>query len=182
MIRAIGLVEFNSIAKGIEAADYMLKAAQVDTLICRTICPGKFISMVGGDVAAVESSVETGMEQGSWAVVDSFILPNVHPTVFGAITGVLPVTEVKAVGVIETFSIASVIVAADAAVKAADVELLEIRLGLAIGGKAFVTLTGDVGAVKAAVEVGAGTASDKGLLVTQTVIPSPSKQLIPHLL
>ena len=182
MSLAIGLVEFNSISKGIEAADIMLKAAQVEALVCRTVCPGKFVTMVGGDVAAVESAVKAGVNRGSHAVVDQFVLPNVHDSVYRAITGVTPVTDIKALGIIETFSLASLIVAADTAVKAAEVELLEIRLGLAIGGKAFVTMSGDVGAVKAAVEAGAGSASEKGLLVNQVVIPSPSRQLIPHLL
>lgn len=181
MIRAIGLVEFNSIAKGIEAADFMLKAAQVEALACRTICPGKYVAMVSGDVAAVESAVKAGENQGSAAVVDSFVLPNVHPSVIKAVFAASPETEVKSLGIIETFSLASLIIAADTAVKAADIEILEIRLGLAIGGKSFVTLTGDVGAVKAAVEAGAGTAAEKGMLVEQIVIPSPSKQLIPYI-
>lgn len=181
MIRAIGLVELNSIASGIETADIMLKAAQVDAIFCRTVCPGKYIILVGGDVAAVESSVKAGAERGD-AVVDTFIIPNVHPSVIRAIGAAAPEIDVKALGVIETFSLASSIVAADTAVKAADVELLEVRLGLAIGGKSYVTLTGDVGAVKAAVEAGAITASEKGLLVNQTVIPSPSKHLLQHLL
>ena len=180
--RAIGLVEFNSIAKGIESADYMLKAARVEALFCRIVCPGKFIAMVGGDVAAVESAVSTGAEQGSQAVVDRFVLPNIHESVFRAITGVTPVTEMKSLGIIETFSLSAVIVAADTAVKAAEVELLEMRLGLAIGGKAYVMLNGDVGAVKDAVAAGAGSAAEKGLLVSQIVIPSPSKDLITQLL
>lgn len=181
MIRAIGLVELNSIASGIETADIMLKAAQVDAIFCRTVCPGKYVVLVGGDVAAVESSVKAGAERGG-AVVDTFIIPNVHPSVIRAVNGSAPEIEIKALGVIETFSLASSIVAADTAVKAADVELLEVRLGLAIGGKSYVTLTGDVGAVKAAVEAGAVTASEKGLLVNQIVIPSPSKHLMPHIL
>lgn len=181
MLRAIGLVEFNSIAKGVEAADAMLKAAQVEALACRTVCPGKYVAMVSGDVAAVESAVRAGSNQGQAAVVDSFVLPNVHPSVVRAVFAAAPAVETDALGIIETFSLASLIVAADTAVKAADIEILEIRLGLAIGGKSFVILTGDVGAVKAAVAAGASTAAEKGLLVEQVVIPSPSKQLIPHI-
>lgn len=181
MIRAIGLVEFNSIAKGIEAADSMLKAAQVETLTCRTICPGKYISLIWGDVAAVQSAVSAGINKGMGSVVDEFVLPNVHPSVIPAINGTTQVSEIKSLGIIETFSLASLIVAADTAVKAAEVDLLEIRLGLAIGGKSFVTLTGDVGAVKAAVAAGAASAAEKGLLVNQVVIPSPHPNLKPHL-
>ncbi|ADG80939.1 BMC domain-containing protein [Thermincola potens] len=181
MIRAIGLVEFNSIAKGIEAADIMFKAAQVEPLVCRTVCPGKYVVLVWGDVAAVQSSVKAGINQGSASVVDEFVLPNVHPSVIPAINGTAQVKEIRALGIIETFSLASLIVAADTAVKAAEVDLLEIRLGLAIGGKSFVTLTGDVGAVKTSVSTGAATAAEKGLLVNQIVIPSPHPNLKPHL-
>jgi len=181
MIRAVGLVEFNSIAKGIDAADMMMKAARVEALVCRTICPGKYVAMVSGDVAAVESAVKSGVNRGSAAVVDSFVLPNIHPSVIQAVFASSTATDIKALGIIETFSLASLIIAADTAVKAADIEILEIRLGLAIGGKSFVTLTGDVGAVNAAVSAGARIAAEKGLLVEQVVIPSPSKQLIPHI-
>ncbi len=181
MIRAVGLVEFNSIAKGIEVADAMLKTALVTPLLCRTVCPGKFIVLVSGDVAAVESSIRVGVNQGQTALVDEFVLPNVHPSVLAAMTMTTPEVALQALGIIETFSIASLIVAADTAVKTAAVDLLEIRLGIGIGGKSFVTLTGDVAAVAAAVEAGKATVAEKGLLVYHVVIPSPSEQLIPHI-
>jgi microcompartment protein CcmL/EutN len=66
---------------------------------------------------------------------------------------------------------------ADAAVKTADVNLIEIRLAMALGGKAFATLNGEVAAVRAAVEAGAAVVAEKGLLVNTVVIPSPSAQL-----
>lgn len=182
MLAAIGLVELNSIAKGIEAADAMLKSAQVDILASRPVCPGKYIVLICGDVAAVESAVKAGANMGDAAVVDEFILPNVHPAVIPAISAASPAVEVQALGIIETFSIAALIVAADTAVKAAEVDLIEIRLGTGIGGKSFVTLTGDVAAVKAAVEAGSATALEKGLLTNKVVIPSPHRNLIPNLL
>ncbi|MGI6065161.1 MAG: BMC domain-containing protein [Bacillota bacterium] len=182
MIRAIGLVEFNSIAKGIESADAMLKTGQVEVIASRPICPGKYIALVYGDVAAVESAVKAGIEKGESYVVDDFILPNVHPQVIPAFSAGNPVSEVRAVGIIETFSIAAMIVAADAAVKAGEVDLIEIRLAMGLGGKAFTTMTGDVAAVKSAVEAGSATAAAKGLLVQEVVIPSPHKGLIPSIL
>lgn len=181
MIRAIGLVEFNSIAKGIEAADMMLKAAQVEALTYRTVCPGKYIALIWGDVAAVQSAVAAGVNKGTGFVVDKLIIPNVHSQVIPAINGTSAVQDIKSLGVIETFSLASTIIAADTAVKAAEIDLIELRLGLAIGGKAFVTLTGDVGAVKAAVEAGSASASEKGLLAHQVVIPSPHPGLIKNI-
>lgn len=174
---SIGMVEFNSIARGIEAADFMLKAAQVDLVTCSTVCPGKYLVLVSGDVAAVQSSVQVGIVRGSEFVVDDFILPSVHSSVFPAINCTSGVAALQALGIIETFSVAAAIVAADAAVKAAEVELIEVRTGMGIGGKSFVTLTGDVAAVKAAAEAGSATARQKGLLVAQAVIPSPAGKL-----
>ena len=182
VIRAIGLVEFNSIAKGIEAADAMVKSAQVELIQSRTICPGKYIALVCGDVAAVENAVKAGVNLGGAFVVDEFVLPNVHPSVIPAISAVTAIEDVQALGIIEVFSTASCIVAADTAVKAAEVDLIEVRLGIGIGGKAFVTLTGDVAAVKAAIEAGAESVSEKGLLVNKVVIPSPHKYLKPWII
>jgi microcompartment protein CcmL/EutN len=58
------------------------------------------------------------------------------------------------------------------------VRLIEIRLAMALGGKAFVTLTGHVSAVEAAVEAGAAIVAQKGLLVNKVVIPSPRPELL----
>ena len=182
MIKAIGLIEFTSIAKGIEAADAMVKAADVEILVSTPVCPGKYFILVHGDVSAVQSSVEAGIRVGNSYVVDDFILPNVHPSVYPAITSTSTTSEIQALGVLESFSIASMIVCADTALKAAEVDAIELRLGTGIGGKSFFTLTGDVAAVNAAVEAGAKNVIDKGLLVEKVVIPFPSKKLLQSLL
>jgi microcompartment protein CcmL/EutN len=155
----------------------MLKASLVELLEAKPICPGKYIVLVSGDVSAVENAVKAGKNVGSTAVVDEFILPNIHPSVIKAISTTTSATEVTAIGIIETYSIASLIVAADIAVKAGEVELIEIRVAMGIGGKSFVTLTGDVGSVKAAIEAGSASVSEKGMLVEKVVIPSPHKSL-----
>ena len=182
IISSIGLIELNSIAKGIETADCMLKAAEVELLQTKSICPGKYIILIAGDIAAVSASVEAGIEVGGEFVVDSLLLPRVHSQVIEAINGVSQIKELYALGVLEFFSIASSIVAADTAVKTASVELIDIRLGLGIGGKAFITLTGDVSAVTEAVEAGARIAKESGMLVNKVVIPSPRRELFDRLL
>ncbi|MFA6542349.1 MAG: BMC domain-containing protein, partial [Bacteroidota bacterium] len=98
-------------------------------------------------------------------------------SIFPAISGTTKVEELEALGIIEAFSVASLIEGADAAVKSANVRLIEIRLAMALGGKAFVTLTGDVAAVQNAVEVGAKLIGQKGLLVNFVVIPRPRREL-----
>ncbi len=175
---AIGIVETSSIARGYEVADAVLKRADVEIVVNRTICPGKYMVLISGDVDAVNASIEIGVKTGAHTVVDYFIIPNVHPDVFPAISGVSRLPEIQALGVIEGFSVASVIEAADAAVKAAEVKLINVHLAMAIGGKGYVTLTGEVGAVQAAVDAGAAVIEKKGLLVEKVVIPSPRKEII----
>lgn len=177
MYRAIGMIELTSIARGIYAADQMLKTAYVDVVSATPTCPGKYIVIVHGDVAAVESSVSTGEEIAGEYLVDSFILPNVHHGVFPAITATTMPEGIGALGIMESFSMASMITAADAALKAADIQALELRLGSGLGGKAFFTFTGDVAAVEAGIEAGKAIALEKGLLVNTEVIPSPSDRL-----
>jgi microcompartment protein CcmL/EutN len=175
---AIGLIELSSIAAGFAVTDAMLKAADVELLLARTICSGKYMVLVRGDVAAVEASVRAGTAAGDFSVIDSFVIPNVDEQVFPAIAGTNEVEVLEALGAIESFSVASLIEAADAAVKAANVKLIELRLAMALGGKAFVTMTGDVAAVEAAVSAGAAVVAQKGLLVNRVVIPSPRPELL----
>jgi microcompartment protein CcmL/EutN len=175
---AIGIVETSSIAKGFEIADTLMKTADVEIVVNRTICPGKYMVLVGGEIDAVQSSIEAGVAVGAHTVVDHFIIANLHPAVFPAVSGVARLPQLKALGVIEGFSVASVIEAADAAVKAAPVQLITIHLAMAIGGKGFVTMTGDVSAVSEAVEIGAAVIERRGLLVEKVVIAAPTPEII----
>jgi microcompartment protein CcmL/EutN len=176
-MEAIGLVELNSIASGMQVTDTMLKTSDVQVLLSRSICSGKYMVMVGGAVSDVRSGVDAGVEDGDIAVIDSMVISNIHPAVFRAIAGSNAGLDLISLGVIESFSVASLIEAADIAVKSADVQLIEIRLAMALGGKAFVTMTGEVADVRAAVENGASVVADKGLLVNKVVIPAPRPEL-----
>jgi len=178
MHNAIGGVELSSVAKGFEAADAMLKASDVTLLLSRSVCPGKYIVLVSGETGAVNAAVSAGADKAAHALIDNFVIPSIHPEVFPAIEGTAVVEELEALGIIESFSVSALIEAADAAVKAAPVKLLEIRLAMALGGKAFVTMTGSVAAAETAVAAGAAVAGKKGLLVEKVVIPRPRKELL----
>ena len=179
---SIGLLELTSIAQGIECTDLMLKAADVEILMSRTICSGKYLVLVRGDVAACISSVMAGAEAGAECVADSVTIPNLHEQVFPAISQAQAVGDVAALGVIEGFNVSTLIEAADAAVKSAEVSLVEIRLAMALGGKAFAVVTGSVAAVNAAVETGRDVLKEKGLLANFSIIPAPRKELVKELL
>jgi len=182
MISTIGFLELSSIAKGIEVADALLKAAEVELIFARATCPGKYSILFTGEVAAVTASLDTGIDSGGAFVVDSVVIPRVHPQVIKAIgLGAAP-NGTNAIGVMEFFSITAAIYAADASVKAADVELIDLRLGIGIGGKSFTVLTGEVAAVTESVRCGIAAGAEKGLLVSSVVIPNPRPELFASLL
>ncbi len=170
---AIGLVELNSIAAGIETADAMVKRATVDLLEARSVCPGKFIVLIGGLTGPVDESMEAGRETAGDAMVDDLLLPNVHLSVFPAIAGCVEVglERAEALGIVETFTVASTIVSGDAAAKAADVRLTDMRLANGLGGKSFFLMTGPVYEVEAGVEASLAILREEGLLVRQVIIP-----------
>jgi microcompartment protein CcmL/EutN len=179
---SIGLIEMGSIAAGIQAADLMLKTSEVELMISRTICSGKYMTLIAGDVAAVTSAVDNAVNTIGFGVIDQFVIPNVHPTIFPAISGQTNIQMLESLGIVESYSVASLIEAADAAVKAARVQLVELRLAMALGGKAFFSVTGDVAAVTSAVEVGARIVSEKGLLVNKVIIANPRQELLSEMI
>ncbi|GAB4141258.1 MAG: BMC domain-containing protein [Ignavibacteriales bacterium] len=181
-MNSIGLIELTSIAAGMQAADIMLKTSEVELILSRTICSGKYIVLIGGEVAAVQTSVDSALKNLDFAVIDTFVIPNVHPDIFPALAGHANVSELEALGILESFSVASLIEGADAAVKSATVKIIEIRLAMALGGKAFCSLTGEVAAVTSAVEAGAKVISDRGLLVNKVVIAHPRKELLSEMI
>ncbi len=168
---ALALIDFGSIAAGIEAADAMVKRAQIDVIRAGTVQPGRYLVLIGGTVAEVEESLAAGLELAGDQVVDQVYLPGVHPEVVEAIGGGRVPEPSDALGVIETSSAASVIRAADAGIKGAAVRLVEIRLADGLGGKGVVLFSGVVADVEAAVDIGAGVIDQNTQLIRRVVIP-----------
>ena len=80
-------------------------------------------------------------------------------------------SNLQALGMIETKGLVGAVEAADAMVKAANVQLIgKVHVG---GGLVTVMVRGDVGAVKASVEAGGAAAKRVGELVSVHVIPRP---------
>jgi len=174
---AIGLVETVSVAVGVRVTDEMAKAAEIEVLESTPICPGKFMVLIAGMVSPVESSLKRGIEVGGDVVVDTLMIPHVHPQIFPAILGASKVDDLEALGIVETFTVASTLLAADAAAKAAPVRLIEIRLAKGLGGKAYFTMSGEVYEVEASMEAALAVARARGSLVRSVVIPRPHESL-----
>ena len=176
-MNSIGLVEVKNVSKGMVVTDQMLKSAGVELLQSGSVCPGKFVTIVGGDLSAIQASVDRARLVADDMLIDTFVIGNLGENVFEAMAGTNEVANKRALGIIETFTAASVIQAADAAAKAAMVTLIEIRVARGMGGKCFVTMTGEVADVTAAVEAGAKLAAESGVLMNSEVIANPHPDL-----
>ena len=177
---ALAVLEFASIAIGIEAGDAMVKRAPVDVVRAGTIHPGKYLVLVAGAVADVEEAFAAGVAVGESCLVDTVLLPNIHDQVLAALRGGRRSGTGEALGIVETATVAATIQAADAGVKGASVELLELRLGDGLGGKGYLLFDGSVSNVEAAVAIALERVSD-GLLGTVPGGRAPIGRVIPQL-
>lgn len=177
MSKALGMVEYTTVATGIQAADLMVKTAEVDVVEAQTVCPGKYMVIISGDLSSVRASVDAAKTRHPDQLIDSFVLGNPDESIFPAIYGANEVTDAKALGVIETFSSSAAVVAADTAAKTSNVQLVELRLARGMCGKSYLLITGDVAAVTAAIERARDTVGEDGMLLDSSVIPSPDKKL-----
>jgi microcompartment protein CcmL/EutN len=182
-VTVLGGIELDSVAAGVQALDAMVKAAPIEIIDARTVCPGKYLILVTGSEASVEAGLAAGSEIRPDCLVDRIYLSNLHGGVIAALDGAagsekgLEELELDAVGVLESYTSFGIIEAADRVAKAADVSLLHIRIGDEMGGKASVKLIGPVSEVEAAVAAGVEVLQGKGVLCKQVIIPRPDEQI-----
>ncbi len=175
--KALGMVEYQTVSAGITAADLMVKTARVEIIQASVVCPGKYITLITGELSAVTAAVDAAKAQLGERLTDSFVLGNPHDDIFPAIYGGAAVENAKSLGVLETFSAPAIIVAADTAAKTGDVLLIELRIARGMCGKSYMLLTGDVASVTAAIEAAKQRVGQDGLLLDSSVIPNPDRNL-----
>jgi microcompartment protein CcmL/EutN len=181
-VGVLGVLEFNSIAVGIEAMDFMVKAAPVKIVDAKTICPGKYLILITGDVAAVDASLSAGKRGREAYLIDELFLPRLHRYVIPSIVGAVECTVWDAVGVIESFSTTASIVAGDIAAKTAEVIITEIRLATGMGGKSYVKMVGEIHEVEAAMNEAVRYIRERGLLCRDIILPQPHPDIKPFFL
>ncbi len=182
MKKAIGMIEMKTVSSGMRAADCMVKTAEVDLLQAETVCPGKFLALISGDLSAVKAAVEAASAIDPEQLIDTFVLGNPHESIFPALYGATEIDSPNALGVLETFSAAAAVVAADVAAKTALVDLIELRLARGMCGKSYLLLTGEVAAVEAAIEKAKLGAGEYGMFLDSAVIPRPDKKFWQNIL
>jgi len=180
---AIAMLELCSVARGMEVASGILWEADVELLFATAVQPGKYIMLFTGSVEDLRSAIEQGANSAAGDLVDQLFIPQVHPQVEMALrrtNGSIQGT-IDALGVLETATVASAILSADAALKRANVDLLELRIANGLGGKSYVSLTGEVSDVRSAIADGSASAERSGQLLRQVVVPRPHPELVPFL-
>ena len=173
-----GTVELTSVAAGYEVLDALIKAADVVVLQARHVCSGKFFIVYSGKIADVETAMQTARKVGGEFVEDYLTVANAHPGLFPAMaqTVALPPGKLMSLGVVETKTASSALVAADAAAKAADVVLLKIVSAM-LGGKGYFTMTGSVASVETAIEAARASLDSRGTFVNSSLLPNPPREL-----
>ena len=178
---SIALLELSSIAVGIFTADIMVKRAPITVLKSGTVHNGKFLILIGGSVASVEESFYTGIDSSSEKIIDQVQLPDVHQKVHDAILGYRQKCLSEAIGIIETSTVAAIIKSADAAVKGASIEILEIRIADDLGGKAFAIYNGEIEDVQSAIEISKENVTKKEFWIRDKIIPRISPEMAEQL-
>lgn len=176
MSKAIGMIEYRTIAAGITAVDTMVKTSAVSIVEAQTVCPGKYIAIVSGDLSAVRAAVDAVKEQQPKFLINSLVLGNPHESIFPAIYAASDIKDVAALGILETYDATSIILAADQAAKTAIVELIELRIARGMCGKSYFLITGEVSAVQAAVDKAQASIKESGMYADSSVIAHPDKQ------
>ena len=182
MSKAIGMIEFKTTPTGVMAADLMVKTSDVEIVEAQTVCPGKYIAIISGDLSAVKAAVEAASSAFESMCIDSFVLGNPHPSIFPAIYGTTHVEDLEALGILETYDVATIIEAAALAAKTAIVELIELRIAKGMCGKSYMMLTGEVSAVEASIGRAKEFASSKGMYLDSSVIARPDRRMLSSIL
>ena len=177
MLKAIGIIECKTISKGYQLSDAILDLVSVEIIMAQPICPGKFVLILAGGVAEIENAVSFAKQEFGPFVIDSTVLGRIEEEVYLSLIGATEPQQRDAIGMVETFSIAAVIQAADTAVKTSGVEIVELRIARGMGGKCYVLFTGSVSNVEDAVKNSSVQAAEEGMLVDTAVIASPHEDL-----
>ena len=177
MFKSIGVIELKNIPKGVEASDAALKSAGVDLVSAQPSCPGKYEIILTGSISNVTAAVSHVLAKFEGYVIDSSVMGRIDEQVITALFGTQKSARKGSLGLIETYSAATTIKAADIAVKTAKVEIFDLRVSRGMGGKGVVMLVGEVGDVTAAVEAGSAYAKQSGQLSSESIIAAPHEDL-----
>jgi len=150
---ALAMILLDSVPGGLRALDALAKEAPVEVLATGTIQRGMYLIAFAGEVDPVQRSFARACAVSDDGVFDSLLLPYAEEHIVPAMMDARPRSfgEGDTLGSIQCAAPPTLVRAVDAALKGAMVELVELRLGDGLGGKALASLWGATHDVEAAI-------------------------------
>ena len=186
---ALAFLELSSISRGLYLTDLILKKAPVRIVTSQPVSSGKHVILFTGDVASVDESHRAAVESADGALLRDILIAGVHEQLAPFLDSLwaLEPTRVpldpkaeNTIGIVESATLAGTIVAADRALKAADVFLSRMRLGQGIGGHGYFILGGRQEEVEAALEAGSECLKNLDSLIRVDIVPRPREDVLVH--
>lgn len=170
---AICLVEFSSIAKGIESLDRILKETNVEVYKGGITCPSKYYYILIGDKASIKEGL-VGVD-----CLKKEIISGISKEVLDAIKNKSSVNfeNGKSIGVVVFYTLSECVKSLDQVVKNTTVSILKLVLGYKLAGKSYYVITGDTSSIEKAIQL----AQEKYKLQGSTKINNPSKELVKYI-
>lgn len=185
MSEAIYIVEYASIPAGIDMLDQIVKRTSVFIIYAKSICIGKFLIVLGGDVDDVREAQAAVTAAEEKRLLQQYLLTNAHGQILSYFKRAPECKEstsgATAIGILETLDAANGFRSLDLALKGGNVRLERVWLGHFIGGKFCYILTGQVGDIKTALAAAENGLEEKRV-VDSRIIPSPDRKVLEHLL
>ncbi|HEY3350497.1 MAG TPA: BMC domain-containing protein [Thermoanaerobaculia bacterium] len=169
---SLAMVLLGEIPPGLRVLDALAKEAEVNVLQAGTIHCGRYLILFGGEVGPVERSWRRALDIAGVHVVDEVFLAHAEVRLAPAIgTGAIrwPAPG-DTLGVLQAATPPALIRAVDAALKGALVELVELRVGDGLGGKAIASLWGETHDVEAAVDLARASFEKAGAVNASTAV------------
>jgi microcompartment protein CcmL/EutN len=169
---ALALLLLGEVPPGMFVLDALAKEAEVDVLMTGTIHGGRYLILFGGEVGPVERSWRRALDVAGASVVDEVLLPHAEARLAPAIrAGAIrwPAAG-DTLGVLQAATPPALVRAVDAALKGALVDLVELRLGDGLGGKAIASLWGETHDVVAAVDFARASFEKSGAEGSSTAV------------
>ena len=169
---ALAMLLLGDIPPGLFVLDALAKEADVEVLQTGTIHCGRYLILFGGEVGPVERAWRRALDTAGPQVVDEVLLPHAEARLLPAIRAgaIRWPAPGDTLGVLQPTTPPVLVRAVDAALKGTLVDLVELRVGDGIGGKAIASLWGETHDMVAAVDLARASFEKAGAQGASTAV------------
>lgn len=183
---ALAMLDVADIPHGLAALDALAKEAEVRVVAAGTVQAGEYLLLFGGEVEPTERAFERACERAGATLRDRVLLPWAEERILPALRDGVRRWPCPGdtLGVLQTMAPPTLLRAVDAALKGAEVDLVELRVGDGLGGRAVASLWGELYDVQAALElaeraVGLGLSQGYSAVAIPRADPEVGRALAP---